>query len=52
MARKQRDALSRYFKTDTLAIFENDMERLTEVTGIAHKKLCMIDRGMDASIER
>lgn len=31
-----------HFKKQTLAIFETDIERLTEVTGIAKKKLAMI----------
>ncbi|MGD9825501.1 SF1B family DNA helicase RecD2 [Desulfobacter sp.] len=31
-----------YFKDQTLDVFESDIERLVEVTGIAHKKLDMI----------
>ncbi|MFZ7112701.1 MAG: AAA family ATPase [Desulfatiglandales bacterium] len=32
----------RHFGNDTLEVFENEIERLTEVTGIAQKKLIMI----------
>ena len=32
-----------FFKKDTLDIFENDIERLVEVSGIAKKKLIMIE---------
>ncbi|MBW1637421.1 MAG: recombinase RecD, partial [Deltaproteobacteria bacterium] len=32
----------RYFRKNTLEIFENDIDRLTEVPGIAAKKLLMI----------
>lgn len=32
-----------YFKADTLDIFESDIERLTEVPGIAQRKLVMIE---------
>ena len=35
--------IAKYFKEDTLVIFENDISRLTEVTGIAKKKLIMIE---------
>ena len=38
----------KYFQNDTLDIFENNIERLTEVPGIASKKLLMIE---DAWIE-
>ena len=34
----------RYFQKDTLAIFENEIHRLTEVPGIAQKKLEMIEQ--------
>ena len=34
----------RYFKSDTLDVFESDIARLTEVDGIARKKLCMIEQ--------
>ncbi len=34
----------RYFKADTLDVFEQDIGRLTEVEGIALKKLNMIER--------
>jgi exodeoxyribonuclease V alpha subunit len=33
----------RYFTSDTLDVFESDIGRLTEVDGIARKKLCMIE---------
>ena len=33
-----------YFKKDTLVIFENEIHRLTEVPGIAQKKLTMIEQ--------
>ncbi len=33
-----------YFQKETLAIFENDINRLTEVSGIAKKKLIMIEK--------
>jgi len=32
----------KYFGKDTLEVFENEIERLTEITGIAQKKLTMI----------
>ena len=32
----------KYFGNDTLEVFENEIERLTEITGIAQKKLAMI----------
>ena len=32
----------KYFGSDTLDVFENEIERLTEITGIAQKKLTMI----------
>ncbi|MBF0471494.1 MAG: AAA family ATPase [Gammaproteobacteria bacterium] len=32
----------RHFKSDTLSVFENEIERLTEVTGIASRKLVSI----------
>ncbi len=32
----------KYFGNDTLEVFENEIERLTEITGIAQKKLTMI----------
>ena len=32
----------KYFGNDTLEVFEDDIERLTEITGIAQKKLNMI----------
>lgn len=34
----------KYFKNETLDIFENDIQRLMEVPGIAQKKLEMIER--------
>ncbi|VAW75979.1 RecD-like DNA helicase YrrC [hydrothermal vent metagenome] len=34
----------KYFKNDTLDIFQNNIKRLTEVTGIARKKLVMIEK--------
>jgi len=34
----------RYFGSDTLAVFENEIERLTEIPGIAQKKLAMISK--------
>ncbi len=34
----------KYFQKDTLAIFENEIQRLTEVPGIAKKKLQMIEQ--------
>ena len=34
----------RYFQQDTLDIFENDIQRLTEVPGIAKKKLATIEQ--------
>jgi len=34
----------KYFKKDTLEIFENEIHRLTEVPGIAKKKLEMIEQ--------
>jgi exodeoxyribonuclease V alpha subunit len=34
----------RYFQQDTLSIFEKDIHRLTEVPGIAQKKLAMIEQ--------
>jgi len=34
----------KYFGSDTLDVFENEIERLTEITGIAQKKLAMISR--------
>ncbi len=33
----------KHFQNETLEIFENDINRLTEVTGIAKKKLTMIE---------
>ena len=38
----------KYFGNETLEIFENEIERLTEITGIAQKKLTMIS---DAWVE-
>jgi len=38
----------KYFGNETLEVFENEIERLTEITGIAQKKLTMIT---DAWIE-
>ena len=35
-----------YFQKETLAIFENEIQRLTEVPGIAKKKLQMIEQAM------
>jgi exodeoxyribonuclease V alpha subunit len=35
-------AIVRHFGTETLDVFEGHIERLTEVPGIAHKKLAMI----------
>ncbi|MBI9086330.1 MAG: AAA family ATPase [Desulfobacterales bacterium] len=32
----------KHFGKDTLEVFENEIEKLTEITGIAHKKLTMI----------
>ena len=32
----------RHFGKETLEVFENEIEKLTEITGIAHKKLTMI----------
>ncbi len=34
----------KYFQKETLAIFEDEIHRLTEVPGIAHKKLDMIEQ--------
>ncbi len=34
----------KYFKNDTLDIFQHNIKRLTEVTGIARKKLVMIEK--------
>jgi len=34
----------KYFGRDTLDVFENEIERLTEITGIAQKKLAMISQ--------
>ncbi|MCU7800625.1 MAG: AAA family ATPase [gamma proteobacterium symbiont of Lucinoma myriamae] len=34
----------KHFQNETLDIFENDINRLTEVTGIAKKKLTMIEK--------
>ncbi len=34
----------RHFKKQTLDVFENEIERLTEVEGIARKKLAMIEK--------
>ena len=38
----------KYFGNETLEVFENEIERLTEITGIAQKKLTMIS---DAWVE-
>ena len=38
----------KYFGYETLEVFENEIERLTEITGIAQKKLTMIS---DAWVE-
>ncbi len=40
---KTAKAIVHYFKNDTLRIFEQEIERLTEVPGIARKKLDMIE---------
>ena len=32
----------KYFGHETLEVFENEIERLTEIAGIAQKKLTMI----------
>lgn len=34
----------KYFGSDTLDVFESEIERLTEITGIAQKKLAMISQ--------